>query len=355
MQLQAESLPSYLERVCSTTSNGNKDNNNNNKVNDEAIQELKESLLAAADACAMIATELSRLPLTEASIGARAGQTNVQGEEQKGMDVVSNEIFCDRLRPVVAALASEEEEAVVYGSGRHYEIAFDPLDGSSNLDISVPTGTIFGIAPHNAEAPFSTSGRHLVAAGYTVYSSSTELVISLGDEAVGFTLDPSLLSSTTSSSTTPFPNADAFLLSRPEIQCPTFGPYYSLNEAREPDWPDGLRRWIHDAKLGQTASGAKYSSRYVCSLCADVHRTLLKGGWAGNPRPHLRLLYEAAPLAFVTEAAGGRGSDGVRELLDIVPTGLHDRVCVFLGGKGDVGDLVEGYGNVQQGAQTYKA
>ena len=177
-----------------------------------------------------------------------------------------------------------------------------------------------------------------------MYSSSTELVISLGTETVGFTLDPAHEST----------GADAFRLSRAQITCPEFGPYYSLNEAREPDWPDGLRRWIRDAKSGATAAKSKYSSRYVCSLCADVHRTLLKGGWAGNPRPHLRLLYEAAPLAFVTEAAGGKGSDGTRNLLDIEPTGLHDRVSVFLGGLGDIEDL-ESYGDVQQAAQTYRS
>merc|ERR1712238_478170 len=113
----------------------------------------------------------------------------------------------------------------------------------------------------------------------------------------------------------------------------------------EPDWPDGLRRWIHDAKRGLTPSKTKYSSRYVCSLCADVHRTILKGGWAGNPRPHLRLLYEAAPLAHVVEGCGGRGSDGVKNLLDVTAPplvgggggsrggggGLHHRVPVFLG------------------------
>jgi fructose-1,6-bisphosphatase I len=210
---------------------------------------------------------------------------------------------------------------------------------------------------------FTQSGRSLVAAGYAVYSSSTELVISLGYETVGFTLDPSsyirysrpALSMTTSSSSQSKAASatDAFLMSRPNIRCPEYGPYYSLNEAREPDWPDGLQRWVRDAKRGETASGRLYSSRYVCSLCADVHRTLLRGGWAGNPRPHLRLLYEAAPLAFLLEAAGGRGSDGIHNLLDVVPTGLHDRVCVFLGGAGDIADL-ESYGNIQQGSQTYQ-
>ena len=113
------------------------------------------------------------------------------------------------------------------------------------------------------------------------------------------------------------------MLSRPALACPSRGPYYSLNDAREPDWPEGLRRWVSDAKRGQLPSGTKFSSRYVCALVADVHRTLLRGGWAGNPRPHLRLLYEAMPLAHIAHACGGRASDGERDILDIEPTGLH--------------------------------
>lgn len=219
------------------------------------------------------------------------------------------------------------------------------------LDLNVKS-SIFGIYPHSANGrPFSKSGRNLVAAGYALYSSSTELVIAIaggatGSSPIGFTLDP------TCDANDPLENS--FRISRQRLRCPLSGPYYSLNEAREPDWPDGLKQWIHDAKRGLTSTKQKYSSRYVCSLCGDFHRTLLKGGWAGNPRPHLRLLYEAAPLAFVAEAAGGMGSDGVRNLLDIEPTGLHDRVCVFLGSTADITDLVS-YGEIQQGAKRYKS
>lgn len=340
-----ESLSSHLDHVC-------------------ADDELRSCLYAVAEAVAEVARELARLPLTVGAAiknsqepsteTARSTVMTVHGEEQTGMDVVANDIFCKHFLPVAAALASEKEEDILMmdnkgHSLKRFEVAFDPLDGSSNLDCSIPTGSIFGIAPHHVRSQmddiddsegtlnmFTQSGRHLVAADYSVYSSSTELVISLGHKTVGFTLDPSLYktaaTSSASSDSLVTTAADAFLMSRPHIQCPEYGPYYSLNEAREPDWPDGLRRWIHDAKRGRTASSRFYSSRYVCSLCADVHRTLLHGGWTGNPRPHLRLLYEAAPLAFLREAAGGRGSDGIDNLLDVVPTGLHDRVCVFLGG-----------------------
>jgi len=308
-----------------------------------------------------------------------ATTVNVQGEQQKGMDVVANDIFIRNLDAVqtVAAMASEEEEAVIYANGYGdsgsgdksngeitrketcYEIAFDPLDGSGNLDVNLPTGSIFGIAgfQKGQGRPFSQPGSALVASGYAVYSASTELVVSFGtdhpDGVVGFTLLDNQHQhhqkrfTDEEGGVLEFDSADRFVLSRSTIRCPDHGPYYSLNEAREPDWPDGLKRWISDAKRGLTNTKKTYSSRYVCSLCADLHRTLLQGGWAGNPRPHLRLLYEAAPLAFLIEAAGGKGSDGTQNLLAIEPRGLHDRVCVFLGSKDDINDL-ESYGDVQQ-------
>ena len=220
----------------------------------------------------------------------------------------------------------------------------------SYLNLSYIVRTIFGIAPYQPNDPFTSTGRSLVAAGYAVYSSSIELVISLGpsgsDGAAGFTLDPSLVHSGNHSAT------ECFRLSRPNLSCPTQGSTYSLNEGREPDWPGGLRQWIHDAKRGNTPSGTVYSSRYICSLCADVHRTILTGGWAGNPRPHLRLLYEAAPMAHVAQACGGRGSDGNGNLLDVVPEGLHGRTCVLLGSEGDILEL-ESYGDIQQSSKTY--
>ena len=353
-----KSLPAYLEEH-------NVDN------------ELYEIICQTATACLKISKELQRLPITSLinngntnTSRSSGGNINVQGEEQKAMDVVANDIFINALRNHVAAIASEEEDSILIcgacaddseSSGKKYEIAFDPLDGSSNLDVSVPTGSIFGIAPYTPEKPFSSSGRKLVAAGYTVYSSSLELVISLttsGENsdgmnhsiAAGFTLDPILVSA--SDADTDANGAECFVLSRPAMECPSKGKLYSLNDGREPDWPDGLKKWIYDAKRGLTPSGTIYSSRYVCSLCADVHRTLIKGGWAGNPRPHLRLLYEAAPLAHIAEACGGLGSDGSVNLLDIEPKDIHTRTSVFIGSVEDVKEL-EAYGDVQQAAKTY--
>jgi fructose-1,6-bisphosphatase I len=332
--------------------------------------ELHEIICQTANACLKISQELAKLPITSLLKDDKkkeSGNINVQGEEQKPMDVVANEIFISSLKDRVAAMASEEEEDIIKSENpldSSYEIAFDPLDGSSNLDVSVPTGSIFGIAPHTPTNPFSSSGRSLVSAGYSVYSSSLEFVISLSPSTVsesqsddksnleqsaaaGFTLDPRRLSSNCE-----VDGAECFVLSRPNMKCPPKGNFYSLNDGREPDWPEGLKSWIHDAKRGLTPSGTTYSSRYVCSLCADVHRTFIKGGWAGNPRPHLRLLYEAAPLAHIAEACGGRGSDGIMNLLDIKPVDLHSRTCVFIGSIEDVKEL-ESYGDVQQSPKTY--
>lgn len=333
-------------------------------MEDQLGSELCEVVSCVANACENISMELARQPLNslrlEENDGSDDVRTNVQGEKQAKMDVLSNHIFKSHLEGEVAAMASEEEADVIPGlrKDKQYSIAFDPLDGSSNLDTSIPTGTIFSISPHTPDTPFSSSGRSIVAAGYALYSSSTHFVLSLGPSgslgAVCFTLDPRRQRGSLLDSDIDAQSSSSFVLTRSPIVCPIHGPYYSLNDAREPDWPDGLRAWIHDAKRGSTPSGTTFSARYVCSLVADVHRTLLKGGWAGNPRPHLRLLYEAAPLAHVAEACGGKGSDGVRNLLDVLPRSLHDRVCVFVGSVGDVNELEE-YGDVQQTPRRYDA
>jgi len=320
--------------------------------------ELSEVIECVAKSCSDVSKILSRLSiietaLDETNLEEKRQTWNIHGENQKPMDVLANKIFIDNLDGSVAAIASEEEDDIIYSSSKikRYEIAFDPLDGSSNLDVNIPTGSIFGVSLHTPEKPFSSNGRALVAAGYILYSSSTEFVLSIGlsgsQSAAIFALDPLL-------DKNDFDATERFILTRSNLTCPTNGPYYSLNEAREPDWPSGLRRWISDAKRGKTKSKIIYSSRYVCSLCADVHRTLLKGGWAGNPRPHLRLLYEAAPLAYVAEAFGGKGSDGNMNILDIVPLSYHDRIPVFIGSKGDIEEL-EYYGDVQQNATSYKS
>ena len=243
---------------------------------------------------------------------------NPSGEVPKTLDIICNEILINALKdPVnkVAYLASEEEDHLVpiHPETGKFIVAFDPLDGSSNLDCSIPTGTIFGIyhyypdmIPPSPSPQTSTtnneiknldldfllyqSGKSLIASGYIMYSSSTEFMLTLGDNSVhGFTLNRHSLS-----------HSQQFLLTKPYVQVPPRGYYYSLNEGRSSDWPVGLLTYINNIKNGKgQAKGKRYSSRYVCSLVADVHRTILYGGWAGNPRRHLRLLFEAAPLAFL--------------------------------------------------------
>ena len=294
--------------------------------------ELLDIVSTTADCCAMISRRIASPPLREASSG---GGINVQGETQTPMDVFADTLLNDALRPLVRSLASEEAEAVVAGSGDTYSVAFDPLDGSSNVAVSLPTGTIFGV--FKGDAFLGTPRQNLIAAGYCLYSSSCEFVVAKAGDVRRFYLDGLVFREAGTMPATP-----------------RRGPYYSLNDAREPDWPAGLQSWIYSAKRGKTQAGTKYSSRYVCALVADVHRTLLTGGWAGNPRPHLRLLYEAAPLAFVAAACGGYASDGVQDILDVDIESIHARSPYYCGSIDDVKDL-EACGDVQQTAEKYIA
>ena len=296
--------------------------------------------MLSLSACAIeIAKRIAAAPIDD--LVGKTGDRNLSGDDQKKLDVISNNLVVDELRKTncVRILASEEEDnpLICENVDDGLIVTFDPLDGSSNIDCAIPTGTIFGIYKpllNSKDALQNTlqPGTAIIGAGYFLYSSSTELVLSFGTGTHGFTLDRI---------------TNSFCLTRKNIICPSRGPYYSLNEGRSPDWPAGLTRYINDIKNGKSGWGKKYSSRYVCSLVADLHRTLLYGGWAGNPRPHLRLLYEAAPLAFITEHAGGAGSDGCNRILDILPTEMHHRLPVFLGSKEDIDELVS-YGDVQQ-------
>eukprot|EP01038_Epipyxis_sp_PR26KG_P012488 gene12488-16754_t len=269
----------------------------------------------------------------------------------KSIDIVANDIILLKLsnNNIIDGIISEENDEIIWKSMDRaatydidgYEVihivAFDPIDGSSNIDCAIPTGTIFALyrVLLNKNETFDLkilNGNNIIASGYIMYSASTEMVFSTGENAVGFTLDS---------------ESQKWILTRENIKCPTRGPYYSLNEGRSSDWPTGLRRYINDIKDGKSQWGKRYSSRYVCSLVADFHRTLLYGGWAGNPRSHLRLLYEAAPLSFIAEKADGKGSDGIKRILDIYPTTIHHRLPLFIGSSLDITEL-ESYEDVQQ-------
>jgi fructose-1,6-bisphosphatase I len=271
------------------------------------------------------------------------GQTNVQGEQQQKLDVYANQalLHCLGLRDSVAALVSEEDEEPVtfdrsVETGK-YIIVFDPLDGSSNIDVNVNVGTIFSVlrrlpsATNDLQASILQHGHAQVAAGYVVYGPSTVLVYTTGHGVHGFTLDPTI---------------GAFVLTNENMKMPEQGSYYSVNEANAATWPDEYREYV--GKLRSGALGRQYSSRYIGSLVADFHRTLLKGGvflyppTKDQPGGKLRLLYEANPLAFIAEQAGGMASSGRGRILDIKPEGIHQRTPLIVGSKFEMEALVDG-------------
>ncbi|KAG5183605.1 fructose-bisphosphatase [Tribonema minus] len=290
--------------------------------------------------------------LAEIGTSSGTGGVNISGDRQKKLDVVSNDVLVSALLRCgkVGVIASEEEGAPVVGTaGAPYVAVFDPLDGSSNVDASIPTGTIFGIyrtrtgaaagaAAADAAAAAADAlqaGSQLVAGGYVLYGASTVMVVSLGAGTHMFTLDAT---------------CGEFVLTRASIRIPPRGRSYSLNEAREGDWPPGLRRYIGDVKRGRGATGERYELVYICSLVADVHHVMLHGGLASNPRSHLRLVYEGNPMGFVVEQAGGKASTGVGPILEEVPQDVHQRIPTFLGSAGDIEEL-ESYGREHGGVQ----
>lgn len=274
-----------------------------------------------------------------ANVLGYTGDTNVQGERVQKLDEVANETLLSALgrRGHCAAIASEElEELRVLSTDPRakYIVVMDPLDGSSNIDVNISIGTIFGVLRKSdgtgvaAASDFLLPGRDLLAAGYVLYGSSTMLVITTGLGGVhGFTYDPTV---------------GEFFLSHENIRIPERGSTYSINEGNSARWTEEVRRWNAWIKEDNKAEGRPYGLRYVGSLVADAHRTLLKGGIFAYPADRkspggkLRLLYEANPFAFVFEAAGGRATTGRERILDVVPTSLHARVPLILGSPRDV-------------------
>lgn len=289
-------------------------------------------ILSALSLAAKAIAHKVRLARIEDVIGDFGG-SNVHGEDQQKLDVIANEILmtCLGNRPMVAVVASEEDDQPTLlrrgVDGGKYCVIFDPLDGSSNLDVSVGVGTIFSILrndPSIADAAMTLCqpGSQQVAAGYVLYGSSTVFVLTTGRGVDMFVLDPSI---------------GSFVLVKSQIQVPKAGKIYSVNEANRKTFPKGFSDyldWAHD-------NG--YSSRYIGSMVADVHRTLLKGGvfmyppTRKNPEGKLRLMYEANPIAMIMEQAGGAAITGTSgRILDVVPTGIHQRTSVVLGSADEV-------------------
>ncbi|HYG79695.1 MAG TPA: class 1 fructose-bisphosphatase [Pyrinomonadaceae bacterium] len=284
----------------------------------------------------MIESQVRRAGLT--GILGSFGRVNVQGEVQQKLDVYANEalIHCLSLRDSIGIIASEENEeplALRYDSpDAKYAIVFDPLDGSSNIDVAVTIGTTFAIfrRPDGERAgdPLEwvlQPGRRQVAAGYVVYGSSTVLVYSAGNGVHGFTLDPLV---------------GSYILTHENIRIPERGHYYSINESYCDRWPELYVRYLSRLKSGET--GTRYSSRFVGSMVADFHRTLLRGGVfiyppnTDHPEGRLRLLYEANPVAFLAEQAGGAASDGRQPVLDVQPRDIHQRTPLVVGGRAEM-------------------
>ncbi len=272
-----------------------------------------------------------------------ADSENVHGELQQKLDVYANKVIerCLASRGNVAVLGSEEiPEPIVVptpeGSGR-YVVLFDPLDGSGNIDVNVAVGTIFSIYERVTHGPVTDGGRKDVlqpgsrqlAAGYVVYGSSTVLVYTTGHGVHLFTLDPA---------------SGSFMLANEHARIPENGKIYSVNEANADSFGAGINAYLDWAK---SKAAGPYTSRYIGSMVADVHRTLVKGGvfmypaTAKSPKGKLRLMYEANPMAFIVEQAGGLATDGKNRILDKQPTELHERTPLFIGAKDDVTRVME--------------
>ncbi|WP_299238707.1 class 1 fructose-bisphosphatase [Sulfurihydrogenibium sp.] len=295
-----------------------------------ATGSLSRALVAIESATKVIASHVRMAGL--ADILGMAGKKNIQGEEVQKLDELSNNLLIQYLSQSgeFFALASEELDEPIFpeeGKDAKYVIAFDPLDGSSNIDVNISIGTIFSIhrRVNSDVSDFLQEGYKQVAAGYVIYGSSTMLVLSTGNGVNGFTLDPAV---------------GMYLLSHPNMKIPEKGKIYSINESNDKKWIDaGLKEYIESLK------DEGYTSRYIGSMVADVHRTLIKGGIFAYPADvknkngKLRLLYEASPMAFLTVQAGGIATTGKEDILNIKPTDIHQRVPVFLGGKYEIEKL----------------
>lgn len=278
-----------------------------------------------------------------------AGGENPHGEAQQKLDVFANEVLlhCLARRDAVAVLVSEENDKPVtfprgLNTGR-YVVIFDPLDGSSNIDVNVGVGTIFSIYRRPDEPEIDVDGAVLqpghqqVAAGYVVYGPSSVFVYTAGRGVFAFTLDP---------------NIGAYTLSGSNLMMPDQGPYYSANEANMPSYPPEYREYIKRLRGG--LNGQQYNSRYIGSLVADFHRTLLKGGvflyppTAQYPNGKLRLLYEANPLAFIAEQAGGKALAGTQRIMDIQPKNIHQRTSLVMGSRAEMEEFERVYAEVRK-------
>ncbi|CAH1418576.1 unnamed protein product [Lactuca virosa] len=313
--------------------------------------ELTIVLSSISLACKQIASLLQRSSIINLT-GAQ-GTMNIQGEDQKKLDVISNELFCNCLRSSgrTGIIASEEEDvpvAVEETDSGNYIVVFDPIDGSANIDIALTTGSIFGIyapdeqclvdydndtldeAKEKCIVSVCQPGSNLLAAGYCLYSSSVVFTVSIGNGVHGFTLDPAY---------------GEFVLTHEDIKIPKSGRIYSFNEGNFDLWDSKLQNYLNHLRKPGGPNGKPYSGRYIGCLVGEIHRMLLYGGIYGNPKNekaksgNLRLLYECAPMSYLVEQAGGKAIDGVQRILDIQPDQIHQRTPIFIGSPDEIDKL----------------
>ena len=300
--------------------------------------ELRLLLEVIARACKAISHAVSKGPLT--GIGDVVGTQNVQGEAQKKLDVIAHDVLVEANEwgGQLAAMASEELEHPYQIPHRYpkgeFLLLMDPLDGSSNLDVNISVGTIFSVlrCPEGCkqfdDAAFLQPGVKQVAAGFAVYGAATVLVLTVGNGVVGFTLDREL---------------GSFVLTQPDIRIPADTQEFAINASNARNWDTPIRRYIDECLAGKTGAREKdFNMRWVASMVADVYRILCRGGIFLYPRDarhkegRLRLMYEANPMSFLVEQAGGAATDGHQRILDIQPQALHQRAGVILGSKNEV-------------------
>jgi len=356
-----------LDEVCETTGVTLKRYMNEVAMLNPELTELTVLFGAIDTACKAITNMVKRSQLPSSETLGYQGEVNIQGEDQKKLDVITNEVLKRALRFTgkMGVLASEEEyvpldlvntekDAIFADTGK-YVAVFDPLDGSSNVDAGIPTGTIIGIYDHDENCAMDDescegdecaqqelnclsntlqAGTNLVAAAYCLYSSSTFFVLTLGAGTYGFTLDE---------------NLGEFVLSHPNMKIPETSSIMSFNEANTHMWDEPLQKVVKGWRDGTGKSGQQFSSRYIGSMVGDVHRTLLYGGVFGYPgdtknvNGKLRLLYEGAPMSFIMEQAGGISTTGTKRVMEIQPEYVHQRVPIIMGSKNDIEEVMEAY------------